>query len=161
MNINRPEVLPSDKEFITISKEVDINGDGKINGSDVSAFIESYFETHPYETIDLNAAKASTLKSVTVSSADTVNDVIENYFKDHPKTNVVYGDANHDGNVTVADAVAIMQFIGNRDKYDLSPEGKIAADVDGVPGITGTDALTIQKVDAGIYKLEELPLKSK
>ena len=60
------------------------------------------------------------------------------------------GDANLDGDVTVADAVAILQFIGNRDKYELEPQGKLNADVDGVEGITPNDALTIQKLDAGI-----------
>ena len=60
------------------------------------------------------------------------------------------GDANLDGDVTVADAVAILQFIGNRDKYELEPKGKLNADVDGVEGITPNDALTIQKLDAGI-----------
>lgn len=60
------------------------------------------------------------------------------------------GDANVDGSVTVADAVAILQSIGNRDKYELKPQGKINGDVDGVPGITGADALRIQMLDAGV-----------
>ncbi len=71
-----------------------------------------------------------------------------------------YGDANGDGDVTVADAVAILQYIGNKDKYNLTSEGKANADVDGEAGITGMDALTIQKVDAGLIKLEDLPIKN-
>ena len=59
------------------------------------------------------------------------------------------GDANVDGKVTVADAVAILQSIANRDKYELKPQGKINGDVDGEAGITGADALKIQKYDAG------------
>ena len=58
------------------------------------------------------------------------------------------GDANLDGSVTVADAVAILQYIGNRDKYQLTDQGKKNADVDGVEGITPNDALTIQKWDS-------------
>lgn len=57
------------------------------------------------------------------------------------------GDANCDGRVTVADAVAILQHIGNRDKYGLSEQGKLNADVDGVEGITANDALVIQQWD--------------
>ena len=58
------------------------------------------------------------------------------------------GDANLDGSVTVADAVAILQYIGNRDKYQLTDQGKKNADVDDVEGITPNDALTIQKWDS-------------
>ncbi|MBP5580535.1 MAG: glycoside hydrolase, partial [Ruminococcus sp.] len=57
--------------------------------------------------------------------------------------------------VTVADAVAILQHIANKDKFELKPQGKINADVDGVDGITASDALTIQKKDAGI--IDKLP----
>ena len=70
----------------------------------------------------------------------------------------IAGDANGDGNVTVADAVAILQYIGNKDKYNLSDAGKKNADVDGAAGITGMDALVIQQVDAGLLMLSDLPL---
>ena len=66
------------------------------------------------------------------------------------------GDANLDGNVTIADAVAILQSIANRDKYELKPQGKINADVDGQQGVTANDALTIQKVDAGVISVSSL-----
>ena len=64
---------------------------------------------------------------------------------------VLYGDANVDNNVTVADAVAILQSIGNKDKYELKPQGKINGDVDGEAGITANDALTIMKKDSGLF----------
>ncbi|MBR5513019.1 MAG: RICIN domain-containing protein [Ruminococcus sp.] len=70
------------------------------------------------------------------------------------QTDVLLGDANCDGYVTIADAAAIFQFIGNQDKYDLSAQGKINADITG-GGITADDALFIQKVDAGLEKLPE------
>lgn len=74
-------------------------------------------------------------------------------------TETVWGDANLDGRVSISDAVAILQHIGNKDKYCLKPQGMINADVYGNgDGITGNDAFTIQKVDAGIYKVEDLPL---
>lgn len=63
---------------------------------------------------------------------------------------ILWGDANLDEKVTVADAVAILQSIGNKDKYGLKPQGKINADVDGIEGITANDALEIMKLDAGI-----------
>ena len=68
----------------------------------------------------------------------------------------IYGDANCDGKVTVSDAVAILQYIGNRDKYTLTPAGADNADVfNRGDGITANDALAIQKLDAGI--IDTLP----
>lgn len=67
--------------------------------------------------------------------------------------NVLLGDANCDGKVTIADAAAIFQYLGNRDKYSLSEQGEINADVTG-GGITAADAIFIQKYDAG---MEQLP----
>ncbi|MBR4510644.1 MAG: carbohydrate binding domain-containing protein [Ruminococcus sp.] len=65
--------------------------------------------------------------------------------------NVKYGDVNLDGSVSVADAVAILQYLGNKDKYSLSAEAKANADVyNNGDGITAYDALTIQKYDAGL-----------
>nr|AEV58575.1 scaffoldin C [Ruminococcus flavefaciens] len=60
------------------------------------------------------------------------------------------GDANLDNKVSVADAVAILQSIANKDKYALKPQGAVNGDVEGNnDGITGADALWIQKWDAG------------
>ncbi len=72
---------------------------------------------------------------------------------------VKYGDANNDGKVDVSDAVAVLQYVANQTKYPLSEEGLVNADIDGQPGLTGTDAITIQKMDAGIIRADELPLK--
>lgn len=77
-----------------------------------------------------------------------------------PTRPVRWGDANCDYKVTVADSVAILQHIGNRDRYGLTDYGIENADVDGAAGVTANDALVIQKVDAGIYSLSELPLVS-
>ena len=60
------------------------------------------------------------------------------------------GDANCDGKVSVADAVAILQSIGNPDKFELNTQGRVNADVDGIVGITANDALMIKKYDAGV-----------
>ncbi|MCR5708657.1 MAG: cellulase family glycosylhydrolase [Ruminococcus sp.] len=72
---------------------------------------------------------------------------------------VMYGDANTDGKVSVADAVAILQFIANKDKYGLKGQGLDNADCyDPGDGITAMDALAIQKYDAkAITSLPEVP----
>ena len=73
---------------------------------------------------------------------------------------ILWGDANLDEKVSVSDAVAILQSLANKDKYALTKEGARNGDVyNNGDGITANDALTIQKVDSRIYKLEDLPLK--
>ncbi len=72
----------------------------------------------------------------------------------------VYGDANCDGKVEIADATLILQFLTNKDEYNLTEQGMKNADVIGNgDGVTAQDALTIQQVDAGIYKVSDLPIK--
>ncbi|MDE7098257.1 MAG: glycoside hydrolase, partial [Ruminococcus sp.] len=59
------------------------------------------------------------------------------------------GDANEDKEVNIADATAIIQHLGNKDKYGLSEQGLINADCCNVgDGVTGLDALAIQKLEA-------------
>lgn len=71
----------------------------------------------------------------------------------------VYGDANHDYMVSVADATLVMQYLANPDTYQLSDEGKKLADVEGLDdGVTSSDALTIQKFLAG--SILSLPIYS-
>lgn len=64
------------------------------------------------------------------------------------------GDANCDTMINVADAVAVLQNIANKSKYPLDEVGIWNADVDGSEGVTGGDAIFIQRIDAG---LEEPP----
>lgn len=76
-----------------------------------------------------------------------------------PDEDIVYGDANNDGTVSIADAAAILQAIGNADKYALTEIGIKNADCyEPGSGLTAADALAIQKLDAGIIK--ELPEKA-
>ncbi len=66
-------------------------------------------------------------------------------------TNYLNGDANNDQITSIADAAAIMQAIGNPDKYSLSDMGEFNADYDN-NGLTIDDAVEIQKRLAGITK---------
>ncbi|MCM1133654.1 MAG: dockerin type I repeat-containing protein, partial [Ruminococcus flavefaciens] len=64
---------------------------------------------------------------------------------------ILLGDANEDGVVDIADAAAIIQSLGNKDKYALSEQGAKNADVyNPGDGITGMDALAIQKLKANM-----------
>lgn len=66
----------------------------------------------------------------------------------------LYGDANNDGKVTLADAVAVLQYVANKEKYPLSESALDCADVyKRGDGVTGMDALTIQQYDSGTIKI--------
>ena len=70
------------------------------------------------------------------------------------------GDANCDKKVTVADAVAILQSLANKDKFGLTPEGAANADCCDVgDGVTAKDALAIQRLDAKV--IDSLPETTK
>lgn len=66
------------------------------------------------------------------------------------------GDVNKDGSVTVSDAVAILQYVGNSDKFALDGEALSRADVYmRGDGVTARDALSVMMYDAGL--LASLP----
>ncbi|MBO4878581.1 MAG: carbohydrate-binding domain-containing protein [Ruminococcus sp.] len=66
------------------------------------------------------------------------------------------GDVNGDGRINVADSVSILQYIANAVKYPLADDQLDRADVcNRGDSVTGMDAVTIQKYDAGVIR--ELP----
>ena len=71
-----------------------------------------------------------------------------------PVADVVYGDLNGDGNVTVDDALLALQ--GAVGKIELTDAQIEAADVDGEAGVGVSDALAILQKAVG--KVETLPL---
>ena len=71
-------------------------------------------------------------------------------FSDIYLDNYLDGDSNCDKKQTIADAVAILQFLGNPDDYPLSELGAFNADSDN-NGITADDAVRIQQKDAGMF----------
>ena len=73
---------------------------------------------------------------------------------------ILYGDANCDGDVTMADAASIYQSLGNPDKYGLSAKGAANADCSNAgDGITAADALAVQKFAAKL--IDKLPEMTK
>ena len=77
-------------------------------------------------------------------------------FAETAESKTVYGDANCDSDVSIADAVLILQSIANPDSYKLTEQGRDNADVfNRGDGVTASDALSIQKFEADIIK--ELP----
>lgn len=74
----------------------------------------------------------------------------------HGDDGAVWGDANLDDIVDIADATLILQSIGNGDRYVLTDAGRRNADVyENGGGITAMDALSVQKYDAHV--IDKLP----
>ena len=85
-------------------------------------------------------------------------------FAAETSSDVVYGDANCDGSVSMADAVLIMQSIASPSKYGtngtneqhITLKGQNNADVSNRgDGVTNKDALAIQKNLLGLTELPE------
>lgn len=72
---------------------------------------------------------------------------------------ILYGDANEDGEVNIADAVLIMQVLSNPNDYQLTKQGLINADVVGKKdGVTAQDALAIQMIGINLLTQKDLPI---
>ncbi len=97
----------------------------------------------------------------TTEPTENTTESTENTTGDLPEPgDVVYGDANVDGDVTIADAVAILQYLANSDEYPLLGPALANADCCDVgDGINTEDALAIQKLDAKV--INDLPASSK
>lgn len=73
----------------------------------------------------------------------------------------LWGDTNVDGEVTIADAVLIMQSLANADEYTITAQGQLNGDVvDNGGGITTVDALGIQSYIADIITADQFPISS-
>ncbi|MDE6775990.1 MAG: leucine-rich repeat protein, partial [Ruminococcus sp.] len=84
------------------------------------------------------------------STAETYAEKYGYDFESIGEIETILGDANCDGEVSIADATLVLQYCGDKDKYVLTEHGIINADVDGTAGISAMDALKIQEYDAGI-----------
>ena len=71
----------------------------------------------------------------------------------------LWGDANCDGIVSMSDATAIIQSIGNADAYGLNEQGALNADiVNNGDGVFASDALLIQYMVADMIKQSDFPI---
>jgi len=122
-------------------------GNGNYLVGDMDEFGKVYMSTVGCGIVygKLSSGEPSTKPSTTASETTTKN------------PNTLYGDANCDKSVNIADAVLVMQVATNPDKYaqgksksSISAQGEINADVDGKKGLSNSDALLIQKHKLGL-----------
>lgn len=87
--------------------------------------------------------------SSTTTTSDSAETTTTTTVSDGDK--LPYGDANDDGEVDVADAVLILQYLSAKDVYPISDDGLAKGDVSSRgDGITAADALAIQQYLADI-----------
>ncbi len=133
--------------------------------------MHTFYECNNLSTIYYNGTKAQWDEKVKDNISEEGNDVVTECYNEENGRKIVYlggaavpdaplyGDANCDGKVTLSDALAVLQFVANEDKYPLTEEGQKNADcVDAGKGITAQDALAIQMVDTELIDISELPV---
>jgi len=138
---------PDFGEFLLSSPDY-LSGDG-VHPSDTGyAAMREEWARLMYETVyTAESVETPTEPTTTPTTAPTAPPTTE----PPTKNDILYGDANCDKVVSIADATAILQSIGNPDKYALSEEGAVNADIaDTGNGITVDDAITIMQIDAGL-----------
>ncbi len=106
-------------------------------------------------TVDLKAG------SHTITKADAASLFYMVYSAEGtaPSGKTLMGDANENGEVTISDAVLIMQSIANPDEFKITAQGRLNGDVvDNGNGLTNMDALAIQYVEIKTITSDELPM---
>ncbi len=124
--------------------------------------IHVYYADAPVTTTEpvTTTTTATTTTTTTTTTATTTTTTVP-VTTEAPLSVTMWGDANCDNQVDIADATLVLQSIGNSDKYVLSKQGAINADVlDHGTGITTMDSLVIQMYDAKLIKYEDLPMLS-
>jgi hypothetical protein len=145
-NAENGDIYPIDICFKSVNKKDDIFTN--INNDADGKMMQTYFFTKGINSKE-NPSDDPWLVKANTEFADgyiAISDIVE--------TEQIEGDANCDGELSMADAVLIMQFIANPDKYGengtneyhITEQGKINADIAGAnDGITNSDALEVQK----------------
>ena len=122
--------------------------------------VEIYYnvpETTTTTTVTTTTTTTTTEETTTTTEEPATEEETTTTLEQLPQ--IVWGDANLDGNVTISDAVAILQSMANSDKYGLEEQGRLNADVyENGSGVTGKDAAVIQLVDAKILRTTDLPV---
>jgi len=141
-----PVVLADDILNIT-EDTVEVEDEAVVDAVKAALAKQKTFEVQIWYASDASG-KETKKNGIVISAAYTMKGT----------SDLLYGDANCDTEVNMADAVMIMQSITNPDKYQLSELGTKQADVDGSADITNKDALLIQQLKLNI--ISEFPITS-
>lgn len=170
-------LTPPDKTVYKIGEKLDLTGStiagsggGEIDGRLV---LNWDIFSHDTKLNDLDISEFNnmrpgeyTIRAKHIGCSMTCDEIVEEIHYDSFKVTVVgddlvmtddvetlsemRGDSNLDGDISLADAICIMQFVANPDKHGMCEQAMKNSDVTGDnDGVTTKDALVIQK-----YKLK-------
>ena len=69
---------------------------------------------------------------------------------DEPEVEVNVGDVNCDGNVKIGDVILLNRFLAEDQTIEITAQGMLNAEADGVDGVTGNDSIAILRILAGL-----------
>lgn len=124
------------------------NADGSINTG-------GYFETNgTFKSMGYHISGSTPAPIVTTSATSASTTAVTTVTTLNP---TMYGDANCDNSVDISDAVLIKCYLIDSNKYPISKQGIVNADVQGNGnGINAQDAVSVQKKVLGI--INSLPV---
>ena len=140
INVNGVKYTSSGDGIITIDVAA---GTNTITKADTANLFYMVYTASGTPAVTTTTTTATTTTTTTTTSAPpvTTTPIVDGK---------IYGDANGDGEVGVADATLIMQVAANPDAFAIADENKPYADVTGNgDGVTPADALAIQKYLSG------------
>ena len=144
------EIYPVGSEYMIM---------GAIEGKGITLTAVWEEGTPPETTTTTTQSSETTTTQTTTTTTTASSEPIPTTTTDTICPEIIWGDANDDGAVSLADAVLIMQALSNPNEYSLSETGEINADVSNHgDGVTASDALVIQKVNINLIDIKDLPL---
>ena len=98
----------------------------------------------------------TTTTSTTTTTTTTTETPVSTTSSTSTPSNVVWGDADDNGSVSIADIVAVLQYVANKQKYPLDDAAVYRCDVyNHGDGLSANDAFYIQMFDA--KEIDKLP----
>lgn len=117
--------------IITVDLEA---GDHTITKADTANL---YYMIYSEDSTSATTTAATTTTVMTITTETTTT----------PDDDIIYVDADLDGVISIADAVNILSYVSNNEKYPLSDEALNVSDVNQRgDGVSNMDALAVQKL---------------
>lgn len=153
-------ILPL-KIWKNIAQNCDFNGNGTSKDIYDILTVQLYVVKYADAIDDFDEAYDRYVESLGGTSETVTSEIsYENNVKilaSFDESKIVYGDANEDGVIDIADATAVLQHISNKDAHALSEQGEKNADCYNTgDGVTGMDVAAIQMLEANM--IESLPI---
>ncbi|MBQ1463529.1 MAG: cellulase family glycosylhydrolase [Ruminococcus sp.] len=105
-----------------------------------------------------SAATTTTTTTKTNAATTTTTTTTTTATTTVKKESKFLGDVTLDGQISVADIVAVLQYSANNIKYKLDEDALANGDVNGDGDVNAKDAFIIQKVDAKLIAQDSLPV---